>query len=68
MYWYNTFRSKEHTSIYMNIIEFLNTYDIEKNTFNDEIKQYEDPMNLSPRSQEKQNSALVKFLSLFVKF
>jgi hypothetical protein len=68
MYWYNTFRSKEHTSIYMNIVEFLNTYDIEKQTFNEEIREYEDPMNLSPRSQEKQNSALVKFLSLFVKF
>jgi hypothetical protein len=68
MYWYKSFLSKDHTNIYMNIVDFLNTYDIEKQTFNEEIKQYEDPMNLSPRSQEKRDSALVKFLSLFVKF
>jgi hypothetical protein len=67
MYWYNTFRYKEHTSIYMNIVEFLNTYDSESHTFKNEIKNYEDPMNLSPRSRAKQESLIKKLLSLFIK-
>ena len=68
MVWYNTIRSKDHTSIYMNIIEFLSTYDIEKQTFNDKIRKFEVPMNLINRSQEKQSSVILNFLSIFVKF
>jgi hypothetical protein len=51
----------------MNIVEFLNTYDSESHTFKNEIKNYEDPMNLSPRSRAKQESLIKKLLSLFIK-
>jgi hypothetical protein len=39
----------------MNIFELLNTFDIESQTIKNEIKNYEDPMNISPRSKAINN-------------
>jgi len=55
MYWFNSIRMNDHTAIYMSIFELLNTFDVESQTIKNEIKNYEDPMNLSPRSQVIKN-------------
>ena len=51
MYWLNSFNRIN----YKNILDLFNTFDIEAQIFKNEIKNYEDPMNLSPRSKVVNN-------------
>lgn len=57
MYWFNSILRNDNNSIYMNIFELLNTFDMESQTIKNEIKNYEDPMNISPRSKAINNQA-----------
>jgi hypothetical protein len=51
MYWFNSF----HRIDYKNILDLFNTFDVEAQIVKNEIKNYEDPMNLSPRSKVVNN-------------
>ena len=51
MYWLNSFNRIN----YKNILDLFNTFDVEAQIFKNEIKNYEDPMNLSPRSKVVNN-------------
>ena len=51
MYWLNSF----HRIDYKNILDLFNTFDVEAQIVKNEIKNYEDPMNLSPRSKVVNN-------------
>ena len=51
----------------MSFIEFLSTYDLETQTFKDDIKIYKDPLNLTTHFQQNE-SIVMKIFKSFIKF